>query len=461
MVLLLLNLGDVCEHDMLGEIRSSLVDLRSLLLLLLGECEGTSGALVRQLDRPIVNMLLGQKMVGNITVETVGVRRGKKHQECLGQLLKLHLSAIAPAVAALGPRERPASKTKRGMRRTADQGGFVTKDPAERLVSEEHDRGVHIEQAIRADFPFLGDRYELPKTCQAAITTLFSMEEEQPAKWRAQQVRALETIRHCAVPMDAARKCQISNNPAGVKDLRQPFNIAFLAILLDAWEWPDISLCSCLLRGFPLAGDLSAQTSNIFAPKDEGEMTDDYERFEEGWAELQDHESNLRWLSECEQMLLTASRKAQQEAARDPQREALLRAVMEETQLQADQKFVGPPMSKEEMVQKYSKEGKFCGRVMPRFGICQGIKIHPDGTTSQKIRCIDDVEVAGINKGRIIPERVLLPSFEFVGKVAGEIFRLTESTPATSIILGAEDIRRAYRRFGTRLQTTLSLASIT
>jgi hypothetical protein len=67
-----------------------------------------------------------------------------------------------------------------------DQGGFVKKDPAERLVSEEHDRGAHIEQAIRADFPFLGDRYELPETCtssaRAAITTLFSMEEEQPAK---------------------------------------------------------------------------------------------------------------------------------------------------------------------------------------------------------------------------------------------------------------------------------------
>ena len=293
-------------------------------------------------------------------------------------------SAIAPAAAALGPRERPAAKTKRGMRRTADDGGFVKKDPAERLVSEEHNRGAHIEQAICADFPFLGDRYELPKTCQAAITTMLSMEGEQLAKWRARQVRALEAIRQSAVPIDAAWKRQISNVPAGVKNLRQPFNIAFLAILLDALEWPDISLCSCLLRGFPLAGDLSAQTSNIFAPKDEGEVEDDYERFEEGWAELQDHESNLRWLSECEQMLLEAGRKAQQAAARDPQSEALLRAVMEETQLQADQKFVGPPLSKEQVVQKYSKEGKFCGRVMPRFGICQGIKIHPDGTTSRK-----------------------------------------------------------------------------
>jgi hypothetical protein len=39
--------------------------------------------------------------------------------------------------------------------------------------------------------------------------------------------------------------------------LRQIFNIAFLAILLDALEWSDISLCSCFLRGFPLTGDPS------------------------------------------------------------------------------------------------------------------------------------------------------------------------------------------------------------
>jgi hypothetical protein len=98
------------------------------------------------------------------------------------------------------------------MRRTADHGGFVKKDPAERLVSEEHDRGAHIEQAIRADFPFLGDRYELPKTYQAAITTLFSMEEEQPAKWRAQQVRGLRQsgIVRCQSMRHGSAKSQTS-----------------------------------------------------------------------------------------------------------------------------------------------------------------------------------------------------------------------------------------------------------
>ena len=148
--------------------------------------------------------------------------------------------------------------------------------------------------------------------------------------------------------------------------LRKPFNIACLAILLDALEWPDISLCSCLLRGFPLAGDLSNQDSNIFAPKEDGEVLEDYCRFEKGWAVLQDHQSNLEWLSECEQMLLASGRKAD---AGHPLGDTLLKEVMRETALQAEQNFVGPPMSKAEVVQRYSLNGKFRGRMMPRFGI--------------------------------------------------------------------------------------------
>jgi hypothetical protein len=122
------------------------------------------------------------------------------------------------------------------MRRTADQVGLIKKDPSERLVSEDHDLDAHIEQALRADFPCLGDRYELTDACQASITTTLSMGGKQVAKWRAQQVRVLEVIRNSVLSIDAAWKRQISNVPAGVKDLRQPFNIAFLAILLDAWE---------------------------------------------------------------------------------------------------------------------------------------------------------------------------------------------------------------------------------
>ena len=91
--------------------------------------------------------------------------------------------------------------------------------------------------------------------------------------------------------------------PACVKRLRQPFNIAFLAILLDAWEWPDVSLCSCLLQGFPLAGDLSdlVQTSSL--PRERAKRMKTMDRFEKGWVELQNHESNLNWLLECEQVL--------------------------------------------------------------------------------------------------------------------------------------------------------------
>ena len=171
----------------------------------------------------------------------------------------------------------------------------------------------------------------------------------------------------------------------------------FLAILLDMAGRVDLF---CLTVRFPIVGDLSVQHSNIFAPQEEGEVREDYVRFEKGRAELQDHDSNQKRLSECEQMLLASGRKEQQSAAGDP------------------------------------------------HGICQGLKIHSDGTMSQKIRCIDDATIVGINEGTIIPERVLLPSCELVGTVAGEIVRTTESVPQTNLLLGAEDIRSAYRRFG-------------
>ena len=89
-------------------------------------------------------------------------------------------------------------------------------------------------------------------------------------------MRVLEEIRRSAVPIDAVWKRQIADVSPVVKNLRKPFNIAFLAILLDTLELSDVSLCSCLLRGFPLPGDLSTQDSNIFAPKEEGEVREDY-----------------------------------------------------------------------------------------------------------------------------------------------------------------------------------------
>ena len=84
-----------------------------------------------------------------------------------------------------------------------------------------------------------------------------------------------------------------------------------------------------LAARFPPRGRSVCPSSNIFTPKGEGEAYENYDRFEKGWVELQNHESNLNWLSECEQVLLASGRKAQQAAARYPQSEALLRAVMD------------------------------------------------------------------------------------------------------------------------------------
>ncbi len=177
-----------------------------------------------------------------------------------------------------GPRRRAVSsrKTQRKGLRAKSTIGALT-----------------LEQAPRVDFPLLGGRYELQKTCQAAIATMLSREGEQLAKWRAQQMRVLEDFRRSAMPIDAAWKRQIADVSAGVKNLRKSFNVVFLAILRDALEWPDVSLCSSLLRGFRSRAICLAKTQNIFAPKEEGEVREDYARFEKGWAEMQDHDGLL------------------------------------------------------------------------------------------------------------------------------------------------------------------------
>ncbi len=61
---------------MLGEIRSSLGELRSLLLLCLGECEGASDIIVGLLERPLVGELLDREVVGDITMEPTRICRG-------------------------------------------------------------------------------------------------------------------------------------------------------------------------------------------------------------------------------------------------------------------------------------------------------------------------------------------------------------------------------------------------
>ena len=99
----------------------------------------------------------------------------------------------------------------------------------------------------------------------------------------------------------------ISDVPAGIKSLREGFNVAFLAVLLEAIDWPDKGLCSLLLRGFPLYGDLREHDSHIFRKKSEEEIEEELPAFNKSLAELHNHDSNLTWLETCESVTMAQS----------------------------------------------------------------------------------------------------------------------------------------------------------
>ena len=143
------------------------------------------------------------------------------------------------------------------------------------MVKESICNHKHLDQAIQAPFPVVQDRYTLSPECEEAIDLICSMTGQDLAKWRPNQVDKVCKIAHKCKPLTAKWFATVGDVPQGVKALRAGFNFAFIAVMLEAIDWPDKGLCASLLRGFPLCGDLTGEDSGIFRKKSEEEMTDD------------------------------------------------------------------------------------------------------------------------------------------------------------------------------------------
>jgi hypothetical protein len=103
----------------------------------------------------------------------------------------------------------------------------------------------------------------------------------------------LRKLAHKCKPLTTKWFAMISDVPAGVKSLREGFNVVFLAVLLDSIDWTDKGLYSSLLRGFPLYGDLREHDRDIFRKKSEEEIEEELPAFNKSLAELHNHDSNL------------------------------------------------------------------------------------------------------------------------------------------------------------------------
>jgi len=343
-------------------------------------------------------------------------------------------------------RTRPNAKPIRGMRRTCDGGAFVKPDVNLRLVDEAKDKGKHIDKAIKAGFPCPSTRYCISSDCMSAIQCMAVTTGTDLSELRLRTVKALDKIASAARPITASWMRLCSAAPPGVKDLRKDMNVAFIAILIDAMEWPDVGLPRCLLHGFPLAGDLSAEDSGLFRLKNPEDKAAEMERVHAAQTE-HTHESNMAWIQTCAEMLEASAKQARTSTKGNSP--GMLRDVWVSTQEQVAQGFLSPAMTMQEVVDKFTVQGKFCARPLPRFGVSQGMKLNSLGEWIRKVRAIDDGKRAGINDATYVPENLVMPNFEFPAKVGAEMAALHAGNPQCGMILGLEDMFAAYRRFGT------------
>jgi hypothetical protein len=150
------------------------------------------------------------------------------------------------------------------------------------------------------------------------------------ARMRQRQVRAHEKIAAQCIGISRSWTAHFRDVHDGVKDLRKDSKVAFLAVLLEAMDWPDIKICRCLLAGFPLVGDLSEQDSCLVRVK-EGELkAAEMKLFLAAFSSTCSHDENVQRLDECEQALIASAREA--ERGNGSNDAALLRGVMDSTQ---------------------------------------------------------------------------------------------------------------------------------
>jgi hypothetical protein len=367
---------------------------------------------------------------------------GRHTTNKFGKLVRKARGLLSKQARASTPRVRRRQKPCRRMRASADGGPFV-KEEWLRLCGQSKEKDVHIAQALATPFPQSSSRYELTPECIAAVQTMADMPGRELATWRKAQVAGLKTIAKKAASITEAIYQQHTDVPASVKALRREINVAFIAILCEAIQWPDVDLCRGLTRGFHVAGDLRAQDSHTFRPADEleetvgthwelvdlGDVSPDRvcahkavtqalmggqrsfnadtvrewgapelshptfvhmdgigwlrtTSFNERWEQFSSEEASLAWLSTCTHQLTRKAGAAAKEAQEgSPEALDLLRAVSARTAEEMAAGHVGPAMSEKDMLRLYSGAEGFLARVAPRFGLWQGLKmvVSPSG----------------------------------------------------------------------------------
>ena len=396
-------------------------------------------------------------------LEPFGVRTTKGYADLVrrARLLACHPCRV----------EAPDQKPSARMRTSVAPGKFV-KDPADRLVDVEVGPADHWQKGIlpSTEPPSWRDLYSLPPDVQFAVEQLLGLDDI--ASWRKTRIHALSALARDAASLggnmrrgtpglDTLLKASTRQLPS-VKLLTEQVNIAFVAVMIDALEYPDTLLPWLLASGMSVVGDITAEASHVYRPD---APIEPIEEFQERWHVFE--RGHHDWLVANESRMLAQVRSAREKARSGGPRASddlhLLQRVHRATQVEVHKGLMGPALRRDQLLARYRREdGSFSSRVIPRFGVIQGSTAKRcrecdlkssacekcAGQTMPKLRCCDDARSSGSNDHTRMAETVFYPSFEFPARVGAAVFDCCRQSGRScpELLFGLDDLFAAYRR---------------
>ena len=359
----------------------------------------------------------------------------------LGTIPDIHLSAfddvcktLHNAMRAVGtaPHQRPTAKKYRGA--SLDALGALNDPKSSRRVLEEEDYFKHIRKAIDKGFPDADERGavigdDLRLAIEFALTR--PQGPKDLTKWRRDQttilnncVTALNTfnvwILNTALRGKAARR--VAPGP----------NIALIAAIATALDWPDQNIAADFCYGFPLLGT-ALPDSGLFRPLPQQDAAAFYES-----NIAPTLTTNVEYTRELVKEL---TRKGQALAPDD----ATAWALHETTRVEREEKKVlGPEFDLDQLWQHYpiwhDEQGRemSAARPSPRFATWQ----------KDVVRAIDDYKRSLINWCWNPAETISPPSALFPIEILHEIASLCRrlELPLPAMQLAMDDVAFAYKR---------------
>ena len=346
-----------------------------------------------------------------------------------------YADAVATLRGKLLPCEayvRPPGKTRGAMRDMAWRGPFVVHDGGVkrgRLVKEHHDKEEHMRQAAEAQLPSRADRsaYSLRADTKAAVRECLQLGGKLPA-WRKGQRRVLNQVRIALEPENAVLRGHVASS-SGARAVAGNVNVALLCALVDALEWPDTMLPINFVRGFKSVGNVP--DSGVFRAVEPEPTQAEFDALYEAI-----DATNGEWLDEVCSLLGRRAYRA------DSDERANIEELFARSMKEVDDGLVGAPMTKAQLLRKYTRDGRMTARVLPRFGVRQ---------RGGKLRAIDDARMSRTNEMQRMLETIVTPSPEFPAHVLHELARacVERGVDVPNVELGLDDLFAAYRRVPT------------